>query len=211
MGARLLRSSLVQPLKSAALINQRLDAVSEIVSTPSLFSGLSSTLESFPDLEQVTSYLLVKSSAELAFSTIGPINPKTITLLLHLKSAIEKVSDLVELLQEHAEGNLLRSLTRQMQEPAATTTGQDDQSLETDASPVPSSMGRAQSIGDPNSLARSLDSDIVQDASTALETIRSAIDTKIGADAHAAKGAEALRAHQVTTSPISFPIYSDAC
>ena len=92
MGARLLRSTLIQvashafmllcnlhaawptalsgrrclqPLKSADLINQRLDAVEEIVDGTALFIGLQAALQFFPDLEQVTSYLLVKSSAEL--------------------------------------------------------------------------------------------------------------------------------------------------
>jgi DNA mismatch repair ATPase MutS len=62
MGARLLRSSLLQPLKNPDIINARLDAVDQLaIHSTELYHGLQRALDSFPDLERVSSNLLVKS------------------------------------------------------------------------------------------------------------------------------------------------------
>lgn len=111
MGSRLMRSSLLQPLKNPGMIHARLDAVDRLVSSPDLFSGLVQALESFPDLERVSSALLIKSASELQFSAIGPINPATIVLLMHLDSALTKISAVVRVLEEHCgESTLLQTI-----------------------------------------------------------------------------------------------------
>ena len=111
MGSRLMRSSLLQPLKNPSIINARLDAVDQIVASSDLYSGLGQALDSFPDLERVCSNLLIKSALELQFSSIGPINPTTILLLLHLNTALIKVSAIVRVLEDHcAESTLLKSI-----------------------------------------------------------------------------------------------------
>lgn len=111
MGSRLMRSSLLQPLKNPSIINARLDAVDQIVTSSDLYSGLQQALDSFPDLERISSNLLTKSALELQFSSIGPINPTTIMLLLHLNAALVKVGAIVRVLEDHCgESSLLKSL-----------------------------------------------------------------------------------------------------
>jgi DNA mismatch repair protein MutS len=55
MGARLLRRTLLQPLKSVEDINARLDSVDEIMKKPDLMSKLSGLLSGFGDLERLVS------------------------------------------------------------------------------------------------------------------------------------------------------------
>ncbi len=55
MGARLLRRTLLQPLKSVEDINARLDSVDEIMKKPDLMSELSGFLSGFGDLERLVS------------------------------------------------------------------------------------------------------------------------------------------------------------
>ena len=158
-----------------------------------------------------------------AFSTIGPINPKTITLLLHLKSACEKISELVELLHEHVESNLLVSLTRMLQEPATVEPGSGDSPEypsgasigrgEYQSTDAYGSVNQFQSVASMDqsvasiagsSIAGSAMSEILPDT-TAVEAIRRAIDTKIGADAHAARAAVGDQCHAAAPSCFSLP------
>eukprot|EP01052_Picozoa_sp_SAG31_P019665 SAG31_NODE_1445_length_8320_cov_3.454081_6_plen_192_part_00 len=176
----------------------------EIVAKPSLFTGLVSCLSDFPDLEQVTSYLLVKCSAELSFSSMGPINPRTITLLLHLKTAIEKTYEISRVVAEHAQSSLLVSLAKLLRDPPSTpnsTAGTDPLCASNDLEESSRSINSAE-----HSTAGSVAS-VASDGAAALDKIRAAIDTKIGADAHAPRAAEALRMHQVRPLQGQFMCY----
>ena len=155
-------------------------------------------------------------------------NPKTITLLLYLKAAIEKITQMVELLRassyaspciimgyfeclstrlnplaegtstpgHHAESKLLLQLCMLMTAPATfegayeeTPAGMHD-ALAFRSTSVDQSVDQGQSVDSQTSV----DNQIVNE--TGLDMIRTAIDMKIAEDAVAARGAEALRAHQ---------------
>lgn len=130
MGSRLMRSSLLQPLKNPEIIDARLDAVDSIIASSDLYFGLQQALESFPDLERLSSNLLVKSALELQFSSIGPINPTTIMLLLHLKTALIKVGQIVRLLEEYCgESALLIDILAALKVSASQCPTEDDPAL----------------------------------------------------------------------------------
>ena len=57
---------------------------------------------------------------ELEFSSIGPINPATIMLLLQLNTALSKISEVLPLLDEHCgESTLLKSILGALQASAS--------------------------------------------------------------------------------------------
>jgi hypothetical protein len=191
MGSRLMRSSLLQPLKNPNIINARLDAVDQLVASSDLYSGLQQALDSFPDLERVSSNLLVKSVLELQFSSIGPINPTTILLLLHLNSALVKINEIVRLLEEHCgESTLLRSiLTALKVSPSECPAEREDaQSCERYCS-----QDTQQYIYDSTDSCTSSERD-----TTALQCIQTAISTKLtSGETSKSRAAEQLRLQAV--------------
>lgn len=196
MGARLMRSSLLQPLKNPSIINARLDAVDQLVASSDLYSGLQQALDSFPDLERVSSGLLVKSALELQFSSIGPINPTTILLLLHLNSALVKINAIVRLLEQHCgESTLLRSiLTALKVSPSECSAEHEDaQGCERRCS-----QDTQQYIyNSTDSRTGSERSTIMFTNKTSLQCIQTAISTKLTGETSKSRAAEQLRLQAV--------------
>ena len=79
---------------------------------------ISGVLDGLPDLERVSTYLLAKAKAELQFSTIGPVNPRTITQLLLLRLSLEKLFEVMQLLEDHGSSALLESIVSSLRSPA---------------------------------------------------------------------------------------------
>ena len=209
MGARLLRASLLQPLQNPAIISARLDAVDQLTTQRDLYFGLQKMLEQFPDLERVSSTLLVKTTQELSFSSIGPVNPNTIVLLLHLKTALTKIFEIVPLLEElSGESVLLRNILGALKTLCSASRPDGDGNDNTPGSVLEPSDSEAgfmsSSEGEP---PRSLEYSSVDSGysstggasgSTALERIQNAIATKLSdGQAAAPRGGEQLRLQAV--------------
>ena len=213
MGSRLMRSSLLQPLKNPDVINARLDAVEQLNNERDLYYALQKALEQFPDLERISSNLLVKSKVELEFSSIGPVNPATIMLLLHLNTALSKIFTILPMLEEHSgESTLLRNILGALQvrcsggrDQAADMNGTPMYEDDTPADSTPGwADGEASSIDPSGADYSSVDSRYSSDgdtpggSETALERLQKAISTKLSNGQHnKPKGGEQLRLQTV--------------
>ncbi len=83
MGARILRRTLLQPLKNAGEINARLDSVEEIMSNPGVMNDLGNVLSGFGDLER----LVAKISTRRA-------NPRDLASLRYMLEKIPAIKSL---------------------------------------------------------------------------------------------------------------------
>ena len=84
MGARLIRTTIEQPITSATLINERLDGVEELINNKILSSELETILSSIHDIERIT--------GKIAYGSIMP--KECITLKNSLVKAMELRSKL---------------------------------------------------------------------------------------------------------------------
>ena len=95
MGRRMLRSWLEQPLLNAGLIDQRLDAVEELLLKRELREDLQSTLQKLRDIERIAGKI-----------GAGVVNPRE---LLALKSSLDEIPELKRLGKETG-SHLLKQL-----------------------------------------------------------------------------------------------------
>lgn len=103
-GARLLKSVIEQPLQDANKINERLDAVEELVRNSAIRLSILSTLDNFADISRICSRLVY-----------GSITPKD---CLALKESFKKVPDLKNLLSK-CKSKLLCAVNNKMQDVSA--------------------------------------------------------------------------------------------
>eukprot|EP00959_Pyramimonas_sp_CCMP1952_P471505 9498519-Pyramimonas_sp.AAC.2 len=99
-GARLLRASLLQPLRDLGTITARLDCLDELLADESLFSNLSAVLAKFPRrMEHIVGQLAVRSKKRQG----GDAARRIATLVegvLQVKSALQMVPALALALEE---------------------------------------------------------------------------------------------------------------
>ena len=102
-GKRLLRSNILQPLTDINAINARLDCIEELLSSETLFYSLNNVLSQFTDIDQAIRCLVYKSK-----NINEKICSSIILSILKLKSTLNSLVSLYELLNNHTKHPLLK-------------------------------------------------------------------------------------------------------
>jgi DNA mismatch repair protein MSH4 len=109
MGSRLLRYSILQPLRDSLTINTRLDCVEELLKNEQLFFNISNSLSGFMDMDHLLTqftYTHRKSSP----------NSNAIRNIICLKKCIEAIIALRPVLSEYTEQTLLETIHQNLQD-----------------------------------------------------------------------------------------------
>jgi DNA mismatch repair protein MSH6 len=101
-GKRLFRIWLTSPLKDAAAINQRLDAVDDLMSSPTFTGQFSQLCRNLPDIERLISRIHARSVRQGDFL-------KVVEKFTDIQAAIERLSEVAKSFESPSVRGLLRS------------------------------------------------------------------------------------------------------
>ncbi|KAL1304769.1 hypothetical protein AAFC00_003705 [Neodothiora populina] len=93
MGARLLRSNILQPLTDAQTLNTRYDALEELTSKEDMFFGVRGALKSVPDVDKIlTALIVIPTQASLQYTE------QAINNVISLKQFVKGINSIFEAL-----------------------------------------------------------------------------------------------------------------